>query len=93
MLHGCFTDAQVLTFENDLITSSDKKNLHMACSSRIACLVKGRANLFVTEVGCGMGGVKRRQKDGDEEEQDCETVHVGRFCKTDSDEVRELCRV
>ena len=51
----------------------------MAYSSRIAFRVKGTAKMHPSAiVNCRMGGVKSRQKDGDEEEQDCETVHVGR---------------
>ena len=80
MLHGCFTDVQVLAFENELITMSENTpKWQMACSSRIAFLVKDTANLLPSDAGnCAMGGVKNGQKDGHEEEQDCETVHVER---------------
>ena len=59
--------------------SEDTEILQTAPSSRIAFHVKGCANLSPIDTDdCAIGGVKSRQKDGDEEKQDCETVHVGR---------------
>ena len=85
-----FTDAQVLTFENDLTTTSEPCPIQMARSSRITVPVKDTAKLLPIDIAkCGMGGVKNGQKEGDEEEHDCETVHVG-SCKANSVEMREL---